>query len=68
MWDGVYTGATAGKQIRNCMVYAAISFVVCYIATYYWLGIEGLYIAYFAHLAARVLYLSFSWKRVKKAL
>lgn len=68
MWDGVYTGATAGKQIRNCMIYAAISFVVCYIATYYWLGIEGLYIAYFAHLAARVLYLTFSWKRVQKAL
>ena len=23
MWDGVYAGATAGKQIRNAMIYAA---------------------------------------------
>ena len=68
MWDGVYAGATAGKQIRNAMIYAAVSFVISYLATYYWLGIQGLYIAYFAHLAARVLYLTFSWKKVLKAL
>ena len=36
MWDGVYAGATAGKQIRNAMIYAAVSFVVSYLATYYW--------------------------------
>lgn len=67
MWDGVYAGATAGKQIRNAMIYAAVSFVVSYLATYYWLGIQGLYIAYFAHLAARVLYLTFAWKKVEEA-
>lgn len=61
MWDGVYTGATAGKQIRNGMIYAALSFVVGYLATYWWLGIQGLYIAYFAHLVARVIYLTLSW-------
>ena len=58
MWDGVYAGATAGKYIRNAMIYAAVGFVVCYLATYRWLGTQGLYIAYFAHLLARVLYLS----------
>ena len=68
MWDGVYAGATAGKQIRNAMIYAAVSFVVSYLVTYYWLGIQGLYIAYFAHLAARVLYLTFAWKKVQKAV
>ena len=67
MWDGVFAGATAGKQIRNAMIYAAVSFVVSYLATYYWLGIQGLYIAYFAHLAARVLYLTFTWKKVQEA-
>ena len=67
MWDGVYAGATAGKQIRNAMIYAAVSFVVSYLVTYYWLGIQGLYIAYFAHLAARVLYLTFAWKKVEEA-
>lgn len=65
MWDGVYAGATAGKQIRNAMIYAALGFVTCYLATYWWLGIQGLYIAYFAHLVARVVYLTAAWKRVK---
>ena len=64
MWDGVYTGATAGKQIRNAMIYAAVGFIVCYLATYWWLGIQGLYIAYFAHLVARVVYLSAAWRKV----
>jgi MATE family multidrug resistance protein len=61
MWDGVYTGATAGRQIRNAMIYAALGFVVCYLATYWWLGMQGLYMAYFAHLVARVIYLTLSW-------
>lgn len=65
MWDGVYAGATAGKQIRNAMIYAALGFVTCYLATYWWLGIQGLYIAYFTHLVARVVYLTAAWKRVK---
>ena len=65
MWDGVYAGATAGKQIRNAMIYAALGFVTCYLATYWWLGIQGLYIAYFAHLVARVVYLTAAWKRIQ---
>ena len=65
MWDGVYAGATAGKKIRNAMIYAALGFVTCYLATYWWLGIQGLYIAYFAHLVARVVYLTAAWKRIQ---
>ena len=65
MWDGVYAGATAGKQIRNAMIYAALGFVTCYLATYWWLGIQGLYIAYFAHLVARVVYLTVAWKSIQ---
>ena len=64
MWDGVYAGATAGKQIRNAMIYAALGFVLCYVATYWWLGIQGLYIAYFVHLLARVGYLTATWRSV----
>lgn len=66
MWDGVYAGATAGKQIRNAMIYAALAFVIGYLATYPYLDVISIYIAYFAHLAARVLYLTFSWKRVQE--
>jgi MATE family multidrug resistance protein len=62
MWDGVYAGATAGKDIRNAMIYAAVGFLISYLATYWWLGIQGLYIAYFVHLLARVFYLTFAWR------
>ena len=30
MWDGIYIGATAGKAIRNSMIYAALSFLFTY--------------------------------------
>ena len=62
MWDGVYVGATAGKQIRNAMIWAAVAFVAVYAATYSWAGAQALYIAYFAHLIARVVYLTKQWK------
>ena len=64
MWDGVYAGATAGKQIRNAMIYAALAFVIGYWATCQYLDVISIYIAYFAHLAARVLYLTFAWKPI----
>ncbi len=64
MWDGIYVGATAGKQIRNAMIYAAIAFVICYAGLHTVWGVQALYVAYFAHLLARVVYLSIGWKRV----
>lgn len=65
MWDGVYAGATAGKQIRNAMIWAAIGFLAGY-----WLSPEGwgthaLFVGYFLHLAARVVYLTAMWKRIQ---
>ncbi len=62
MWDGVYTGATAGKQIRNAMILAAIGFVLGYVATAHWWGVHALFVGYFLHLAARVIYLTATWK------
>ena len=64
MWDGIYVGATAGKQIRNAMIYAAIAFVICYAGLHTVWGVQALYVAYFAHLLARVVYLSIGWKKV----
>ena len=64
MWDGIYVGATAGKEIRNAMIYAAIAFVICYAGLHTLWGMQALYVAYFAHLLARVVYLSIRWKRV----
>lgn len=62
MWDGVYVGATAGKPIRNAMIWAAVGFVVAYVMTYRFVGAQALYIAYFAHLIARVVYLTVKWR------
>ncbi len=64
MWDGVYTGAAAGLQIRNAMIYAALAFVASYLLCYHYVGVQALYIAYFAHLAARVIYLSVGWNKL----
>ena len=63
MWDGVYVGLTAGKEIRNSMIWAAVGFVAGYMATYRFVGPQALYIGYFAHLVARSIYLSVRWKR-----
>ena len=65
MWDGIYVGATAGVPIRNAMIWAAAAFVAAYAATYRFCGPQALYIAYFAHLGARVIYLTVKWKKVK---
>ena len=62
MWDGVYVGATAGKQIRDAMIWAAVAFVGVYAVSYGWAGVQALYMAYFAHLIARVVYLTKQWK------
>ena len=64
MWDGIYVGATAGVQIRNAMIWAAVGFGLLYGLTFRWVGSQALYIAYFAHLIARVIYLSIEWKKV----
>jgi MATE family multidrug resistance protein len=67
MWDGIYVGATAGIPIRNAMIWAAVAFVALYAATSPFCGTQALYIAYFAHLAARVIYLTGKWKTVESS-
>ncbi len=64
MWDGVYIGATAGVQIRNSMIWAAVGFIVGYAATFSFVGPQALYIGYFAHLIARAFYLTIKWNKV----
>ena len=68
MWDGVFTGATAGKQIRNAMIWAAVGFVLGYVATAHWCGVHALFVGYFLHLAARVIYLTATWNPLSSHL
>lgn len=65
MWDGIYVGATAGKDIRNAMIYAALGFVMGYICCFRFVGAQAIYIGYFMHLIARVVYLTLKWDTVK---
>ena len=81
MWDGIFAGATCGKEIRNAMLWAAASFAGVYFLLAHVLpncqlstvnsqlstvnyqlstdiGMHAVYAAYFAHLAARVIYLT----------
>ena len=64
MWDGVFIGATAGKQVRDCMIVSAVAFVVVYLSLRPFWGIQALYAAYFAHLLARAAYLTALWPKV----
>jgi len=66
MWDGIYVGATASKQIRDAMIVSAASFVVVYVVLMNKMGIEAVLYAYFAHLAARDLYLTVKWPHTLK--
>jgi len=66
MWDGIYVGATASKQIRDAMIVSAVSFVVVYLILMNYTGIEAVLYAYFAHLAARVIYLTIKWPHTLK--
>lgn len=67
MWDGVYIGATAGLQIRNSMIWAAVAFIALYLMSFRFIDTHALYIAYLAHLVARVIYLSANWKKINIA-
>ncbi len=62
MWDGIYIGATAAREIRDAMIMSAVAFVAVYIALMNRMGIEAVLYAYFAHLAARGIYLTLIWK------
>lgn len=68
IWDGIYIGATAGKEVRNCMILAAVGFAVSYIAFENAFMVQALYIAYFVHLIIRALYLTIKWPSVEKRI
>lgn len=65
MWDGIYIGATAGTAVRNCMLWAALGFILGYLACYRFWGVQAIYVGYFVHLLVRTAYLSAGWMRGK---
>ena len=53
LWDGIYIGATASKEMRNAMVLSAITFFVCYYSTKSLLGNNGLWLSFIIYLLVR---------------
>ena len=53
LWDGIYIGATASKEMRNAMVLSAISFFVCYYSAKSYLGNNALWLSFIIYLSVR---------------
>ena len=65
IWDGIYIGATAARQMMLCMVWSAGLFIAAFYLCEPRFGAQALYIAYFVHLVVRSLYLTISWRKVR---
>ena len=65
IWDGIYIGATAARQMMVCMVWSAGLFIAAFYLCEPHFGAQALYIAYFVHLVVRSLYLTISWRKVR---
>ena len=55
LWDGIFIGATASKEMRNAMILSAISFFICYYATKSFLGNNALWLSFILYLSVRAL-------------
>ena len=73
-WDGIFTGATASKDLRNSTVWCVVGFFSVWFAGIALLkalhdpipetwAIHLLMAAYFTHLAVRALYLTLRWRK-----
>jgi len=68
-WDGIYVGATAARSLRNSTIAAVVAFfatwAVCITihGSYDKLAMHLLLLAYFAHLAARSLWMHLHWRK-----
>ncbi len=77
-WDGIYIGATASRQMRNSMLWATVAFAALWAVgililqavapdspSYGRMAMHVLMAAYFAHLLARTVYLTASWRSIR---
>ncbi len=65
LWDGIYIGATAAKEIRNTMLIASL---LVFLPAWYVLtplyGNHGLWIAFLLFMVARGVSMTLMWRRV----
>lgn len=65
IWDGIFTGATAVRELMVCMVWSAGGFVASFFMFEGHFGPQALYIAYFVHLLIRSVYLTVASKKIR---
>ena len=53
LWDGIFIGATASKEMRNAMVLSAIIFFASYYTTRSFLGNNALWLSFILYLSFR---------------
>lgn len=64
IWDGIYIGATAGKEMRNSMLVATgLVFFPAYILLSRIMGNHGLWLAFILFMAARGISMTLLWQR-----
>jgi multidrug resistance protein, MATE family len=64
LWDGIYIGATAGKEMRNAMLLATlVVFFPVYVIAGKFMGNHGLWLAFILFMMARSLSMQLLSKR-----
>lgn len=63
VWDGIYIGATATKEMRNSLLIAFILFFSFYFAFKPFTGNHSLWLAFYAYLLSRGIYQTFTLKK-----
>lgn len=65
LWDGIFIGATASKQMRNSMFVAAACFFVIYYSLYSSWGNNALWFAFITYLGMRGIMQAFLYRKIK---
>lgn len=68
LWDGVFIGATASKQMRDSMIVAVISFFIIYFFTRGYLGNNALWLSFIVYLGMRGVMQTFIFRKIEPSL
>lgn len=68
LWDGIFIGMTASKQMRNSMFGAMLIFFMVYYSTRGLLGNNGLWLAFIVYLASRGIIQAFVFRQLKSTV
>jgi len=68
LWDGIFIGATASRQMRNSMFIAAGFFFAIYYSLYSTLANNALWLSFIIYLSMRGIMQAFMYKKVKSSI